>query len=216
MGFRLLRTMMRVGVALAVVAAIGGQMQNLADTDRLIVENFFSFFTVQSNILACLVLLGLEMSSSSPLGRFGRWARGGVTLYMTMTGLIYAILLAPIAADVSTQLPWVNYVLHIAAPIAMLADWVTEPPRPRPSLTQVVWWIGFPAVWLGYTFVRGAIIGWYPYPFLDPRPETAHAAGSWGVVAISLVALIVVVMLLALLIRWLAVMRGHGAHQHPA
>jgi hypothetical protein len=24
-----------------------------------------------------------------------------------------------------------------------------------------------PVVWLTYTLIRGAIVGWYPYPFID-------------------------------------------------
>jgi hypothetical protein len=207
------RSLVRVAVALAIVAAVAGQMQSLADSGALIVENFFSFFTIQSNILACLVLLGLEMPPDSLLGRFGRWARGGMTLYMTMTGVIYAMLLAPISADVSTQLEWVNLVLHVVAPIVVLVDWVTSPPRRRPKPHHAGWWLAFPAVWLVYSFVRGGIIGWYPYPFLDPRPETPHAAGSWAAVAVTLLIVTAGVGVLALLIRWLTAMRGAGAHQ---
>jgi hypothetical protein len=28
-------------------------------------------------------------------------------------------------------------------------------------------WLIFPAVWLGYTLVRGAIVDWYRYPFVN-------------------------------------------------
>jgi hypothetical protein len=29
-------------------------------------------------------------------------------------------------------------------------------------------WLIFPIVWVVLTLVRGAVDGWYPYPFLDP------------------------------------------------
>jgi len=97
-------SIVRVATAVAIVAAVAGQLQYLADAGLLRTVNFFSFFTIQSNILACLVLLGLDTDVALPLGRFARAARGAATLAMAMTGIIYAVLLAPIAADVSTQL----------------------------------------------------------------------------------------------------------------
>jgi hypothetical protein len=33
----------------------------------------------------------------------------------------------------------------------------------------------FPAAWTVYTFARGAVTGWYPYPFIDPE---VHSAGG--------------------------------------
>lgn len=198
------RSTVRIATALAIAAAVAGQLQFLADKDLLRTVNFFSFFTIQSNVLACLLMVGLETGAGEPLGRFARWARGGVTLYMTMTGLIYAVLLAPIAADVSTQLEWVNLVVHVAAPIVVFADWLLSADAPRVSLRTALWWLAFPVAWLGYTFVRGAIVDWYPYPFLDPRDEVPHAAGSWPVVIVSTVVLAVLVAGAALGLRWLA------------
>lgn len=209
-----LRSIVRVGLAMAIVAAIAAQMQNLADSGLLRVGNFFSFFTIASNILAVFVLLGLEEAATSPLGRFGRWARGATTLYMTMTGIIYALLLAPIAADVSTQLGWVNVVLHVVAPIGLILDWVMEP-DPTPSLTTAAWWLAFPAVWVAYSFIRGAIIDWYPYPFLDPRPDTPFGAGSWASALVTVTGLTVAVAVLAVAVRWVASVRANAGPATP-
>ena len=202
--------MVRLGTGLAIVAAVAGQLQFLADADLLRPVNFFSFFTIQSNILACLVLIGLEVGAATPLGAFARWARGGVTLYMTMTGVIYAVLLAPIAADVSTQLDWVNAVLHIVAPAIVLLDWVTSPPDPRPSHRHVVAWLAFPVLWLVYTVVRGVIVDWYPYPFIDPRDDVEHAAGSWAAVIVTTAILTVAVAALAFALCWAATASPFG------
>lgn len=202
-----LRQVVRLATALAIVAAIAGQLQFLADRDLLRTVNFFSFFTIDSNVLACVTLVGMEADAASPSGRLARAIRGGVTLYMTMTGVIYAVLLAPIAADVSTQLDWVNAIVHIVAPIVLFVDWVTAPPRPAPSVADALWWLSFPVAWLVYTFVRGAVVDWYPYPFLDPRDGVEHAAGSWPAVGITTAVLSVAVAGLALAIRWIAVWR---------
>jgi hypothetical protein len=200
-----------VVTAVAIVAAITAQLQYLVDEDLLRTVNFFSFFTIQSNVLAVVLLLGLELDAATPLGRFARWARGGITLYMTMTGAIYAVLLAPVAADVSTQLDWVNTVVHVIAPIVVLADWLLDRIAPVPTRRSALWWLAFPIVWLGYTVVRGLIVDWYPYPFIDPRDGVEHAAGSWPAVIVTTLVLSAIVAAVAQALAWAAARRaGHG------
>jgi hypothetical protein len=194
-------------MGLAIVAAIAGQMQALSTTGQLRRVNFFSFFTIDANVLAVVALIGLEFGGATLPGRLARWLRGATTLYMAMTGIIYAVLLAPIAADVSTQLDWVNTVVHVAAPIVVVADWFLAPPDPAPSRASALWWLTFPLAWLGYTVVRGAIVDWYPYPFIDPRDGVEHAAGSWGAVIVTTVVLTAFVIALALAIVWLTAKR---------
>lgn len=202
------RSVVRLSLTVAVVAAIAAQLQFLADNDLLRTVNFFSFFTIDSNILAALVFVGLEFDGSSPVGWLGRRCRGAATLYMAMTGIIYAVLLAPIAADVSTQLDWVNAVLHIVVPISAIADWVSDPPSPAPDRRAALWWLSFPVVWLAYTVVRGNIVDWYPYPFLDPRDDVEHAAGSWPAVVITTGVLTAAVVVLGLGLARIARRRG--------
>ena len=48
-----------------------------------------------------------------------------------------------------------------------------------------MWWLVFPLVWTAYTLIRGAIVDWYPYPFLD------HRLHSIGVVALYVVGIAV-------------------------
>jgi hypothetical protein len=32
-----------------------------------------------------------------------------------------------------------------------------------------MWWaLIYPLAWVGFSLVRGAMTGWWPYPFLDP------------------------------------------------
>ncbi|MDQ6899553.1 MAG: Pr6Pr family membrane protein, partial [Candidatus Dormibacteraeota bacterium] len=33
---------------------------------------------------------------------------------------------------------------------------------------RIVWWsLLFPALWIAFTLIRGALINFYPYPFID-------------------------------------------------
>ena len=87
---------------------------------------------------------------------------------MAVTGIVYNVLLAPVAADVSTNLAWVNVVVHIVGPIVVVFDYLVDPPPMRPTVREAATWLIFLAVWLSYTMLRGPSADWYPYPFLDP------------------------------------------------
>ncbi|MBI5088039.1 MAG: Pr6Pr family membrane protein [Actinobacteria bacterium] len=177
------RPWLRLVSALLVVVAIAAQCQRLSSDDVFKPVNVFSFFTIQSNLAAVFVLLGLELRDSA-VARLARRIRPGVVLYMAMTGIVYAVLLAPASADVGLTAKWVDTIVHVIAPIVVVADWFLDPPSRRPVLRDIWAWMIFPIVWLGYSLIRGAIVDWYPYPFLDPREVDDRAAGSWWAVAL--------------------------------
>lgn len=155
----------------------------------LTIANFFSFFTVLSNVLAVAMLVMLagrpHLRASHGFALF----RGGVTVYMTVTGLVYAVLLAPTGVDVGLTEPWVNWSLHIVGPLALALDWILYPSEPDLPQSALLMWLGFPAAYLAYSISRGALIDWYPYPFLDPsRTDGYGGVAMWS--AIVLVAVL--------------------------
>jgi hypothetical protein len=174
--------------ALFDVAAI---IQAVADSTGSLV-NFFSFFTIESNLLAIVVLLvgGLRNPSGAP------WAylRGAVTFFMVVTGIVYAGLLRD--AEVGLASAWVDSALHQVTPIALLADWLVFPPWPsggRAAYPRSLGWLAFPLAYFAYALARGAAVDWYPYPFIDPRRP-----GGYGGVAVSSIALAAAMAALAL------------------
>lgn len=161
----------RIALAILVIAAITTQLLHTIETGRS-VANFFSFFTIESNILAacillCFGILGLKNDAWKPRA-FLSYARGAVTLYMTMTGIIYIILLSGNETSLQTTIPWVNVVLHYIMPVAMFVDWLLHPPAKPVVYRQAIWWLTFPVAYLFYSLIRGPMVGWYPYPFLNP------------------------------------------------
>lgn len=172
---RALRGALGVVMLLALVVAYGN-------------TTFFFYFTVLSNILATALMLG-QAASPAWMTRNGS-IRGAVTLYMTITGLVFAVLLAPIEADVGILDPWVNFVLHSLGPAAVLIDWLLfSPDWPLPR--NIVWlWLVFPAMYLVVSLVRGPGADFYPYPFLDPRLPGGYGRVSLYVVAVALVFLV--------------------------
>lgn len=128
--------------------------------------NFFSFFTILSNTFAAIlfIYLGFTNKTSNRL----EVVRGAVTLYMLMTGVIFAVLLAGLENIRLTATPWDNVVLHYIMPIVVVGDWLLHPPKKRLPLKAVGVWVLFPIAYVVYTLIRGSIVSWYPYPFLNP------------------------------------------------
>jgi hypothetical protein len=63
--------------------------------------------------------------------------------------------------------PWANAVVHYVMPVVIVLDWLIDPPCAQITRRKASSWLIFPVVYFGYTLIRGAITGWYPYPFLD-------------------------------------------------
>ena len=159
--------------------------------------NFFSYFTVLSNMLAVGVLFaGAWFAYKKKRSAEYDDVRGAATLYMALTGVVFATLLSSLDPRLLTAVPWDNTVLHYIMPIFMVVDWIIDPPVHAIKLRQTVLWLVFPIGYVLYSLVRGPIVGWYPYPFLNP------ANGGYGVIAITCVCIALFVLAAAwLLVR---------------
>ena len=197
---------LRIGFAALGCAAILGQLISSWDLESFQLGNFFSFFTIQSNLLAIVVLLvgayvGLNGRDADP-----GWElfHGAVAAYMTTTGLVFAALLSGLPDDLDLTLPWVNVVLHQVMPIVIVLDWLISPPHHRLTVRKALVWMVYPLAYLVYSEIRGPIVNWYPYPFLDPD----EVGGPLGVAAYA-----VGITLLFLGIIWFIVTIGNRARE---
>lgn len=185
----------RLGVGLLGLAAIATQLLTSIELGRNI-PNFFSFFTIQSNILVVLLLLLIGFCNLKGVTGNIAFLRGAATLYIAMTGVIYFLLLSGNEEALQTTTPWVNIVLHYLMPILLVADWVFLPAKHPVSFRRALLWLIYPIAYLIYSFIRGGITGWYPYPFLNPI-----TTGWPNVVAICLIISIATIGLVWLLIQ---------------
>jgi hypothetical protein len=163
--------------------AIGFQLKTLADEGRLDLVNYFSYFTILSNLIGATLLLVGAARWRSPRSARIDLLRGGAVVYLTVTFIVFALLLSN--TDVDLAIPWVNSVLHEIIPVVVVMDWLMDPPAVRLTQRQGLLWLSFPATWIVYVLIRGAIVDRYPYPFLDP------ANGGYVTVAIYCVAILV-------------------------
>lgn len=166
----------RLALGALTLAAMGSQLVVHVRSGFPVV-NFFSYFTILSNLIAGVALvLGAFLVASRPvLPRWYELVRGGTVVCMAVVGLVFAALLRDV--DLGRLLPWVNAVHHYVMPVAVVAEWVLRPPRVRLGMGELLACLVFPLLYVTYVLVRGAVTGWYPYPFLNPV-----ALGSYGIV----------------------------------
>jgi hypothetical protein len=190
---RLVLRLARGSLAALDVAA----MLTIVLTPGIDLVNFFSYFTIQSNVIAVVVLAGGALAD--PGGPRWAYLRGAATLYIVITGLVYNTLLINVSVGVAS--PWVNDVVHRIVPALMLLDWILFSPWARTHVAAALGWLAYPLAYVAYTLLRGPHVDWYPYPFLDPRLD-----GGYGRVALYTVVLALVFALLAVVVnaigRW--------------
>lgn len=183
-------TAFRLAFGLLALAAVGRQLAVQVQMGFSVV-NFFSYFTNLSNLLAGVVLIfgAFQSATHRAPSAWNDSVRGAVAANMAVVGVVFAVLLRDV--DLGHLLPWVNTALHYVLPVAVVSEWLFQPPGSRLGVRQMFLWLAFPLLYLAYVLGRGAVVGWYPYPFLNP----AGAGGVGGVTAH--VCGIVVVFLLA-------------------
>ena len=209
-------------LATFLVAALGLALQLwLAATQPIIpgrfglpmrLWNVLSFYTIWSNILVAVVTFLLAQNPR----RRGSWfaaLRLASTTMITVTGLIYAFVLASLWAPQGWH-KVADQSLHYIVPILAVLGFVLFGPRPlfdRHTLWRALL---IPGVWVVYTLGRGPFVTYtedgevrrfYPYHFID--------VDQWGYgrVLLNLTG----VFLLLLLLSWLYLLADRALRAAP-
>jgi hypothetical protein len=189
----------RIGFAVLALTAIVVQATNLMGDGVFNPTRFFLFFTILSNLTAAAIFLEggrRQLAGRPPV--LDLW-RGAAVVFMTVTFIVFAVLLRDLQEQLNTNIAWVDTVLHRIMPVVVMADWLIAPPHgPLGFRRALIPWVAPPLVWTIVTLIRGAVDGWYPYPFLDPDN------GGYGTVALYSVGIFA----LFLAIIWLAATVG--------
>jgi len=180
-----------------------------------VVANFFSYFTVLSNIGAAVSLIigaiwmlrTRDSTQAEP-----RWLAvlfACTSTYMIVTGIVYNLLLRNIPLDGVSEW-WTNETMHVLIPLVMLADVFFAPRRRALGWSAVTIAAIFPIVWAAYTLIRASFITapltgdpwWFPYPFLN-----WHVIG-FGAVSLYIVGIAVAIIGVASLVVLVGRRRG--------
>lgn len=133
-----------------------------------IIFRYFTFFTILTNILVAVCCTMLVLRPVSWLGKFfSRPATlTAVTANILVVGIIYNLVLRWLWNPQGFQYV-VDELLHLVIPIAFLIFWLVFVPKGNLKWTNIPCWLIYPLVYLVIVLIRGALSGYYPYPFLD-------------------------------------------------
>lgn len=193
--------------ALACVIAIPviGTLVLVVRADRS-VGNFFSYFTVQSNLLTLTLAVLLVINPQRTSDAF-QLLRIAALTGITVTGLVYGSLIAPYVHPQGVE--WLyDTLFHYVSPAMAVIGFFVLLPRTR-FRPRHLWFIAWPLCWLGYTLLRAAVshpnypredgtFAKYPYGFLD---VDLH---GWGTVIGFIVAITVLLLAIASIYLWLS------------
>ncbi|MEU1181231.1 Pr6Pr family membrane protein [Streptomyces sp. NPDC005820] len=140
-----------------------------------------SHFSLQSNVLLALVTLASARRAWSARAPLPSALTGAALLYITITGLVYHLLLtdpAPrflVTDPTAAPTGWAsltNHLLHTVTPAAAALDWLLLTPPGRLRLRRAATWMLYPTAYLLFLLLRAELItpttpGRYLYPFLD-------------------------------------------------
>ena len=161
------------------------------------VFQLYSEFTVQSNLVLGLVLIA---SAARPRTRLPEWwdhLFGALVFYLVMTGIIYAVLVAPPGEPWwSWDMYWPQLAHHRLAPLFVVLDWILVTKTLRGRWWRPLVWLCYPAAFLVFSWVRGGIDGWYVYDFLDPTLD-----GGWPAALTTTAQVLAAFLLIAFLVH---------------
>jgi uncharacterized membrane protein len=187
MGSRGLLALVRVIAAAVVLVALGSDIAGRAGYGSDDLVKTLSYFTVQANVIGAAVLLLAAATWRRPASPTLDWLRGAAVVYLVVTMVIYNVLLAT-----GDPMTWTNAVVHVLFPIYLIIDWLVDSPGSRIGWRRAMLWLAYPTVYIAYTFIRGAFVGWYPYPFFDLDANSAatvalYTAGlyAFGIIVIA-------------------------------
>lgn len=149
------------------------------------VIRYFSYFTILTNLLAALVLTVPLVNPQASLAGVCRSGtlRTAVATYITVVAVVHATSLRGLI-DLDGAGLLADTFLHVVTPVAYVVFWFMLVPKHGIAWETALGWLWFPAAYLGYVFLRGAVTGQYPYPFVDAALLGYGQAGfNSGVVA---------------------------------
>ncbi len=142
----------------------------------------FMYFTIQSNIAIALIsAVGVYfLTRKKTANRIWYIVKLAGTVSITLTGVVFAVLLAPLLGKAAWSLP--NTLTHLVVPAAAVADFFVAVPGAEMKRSSVLYVIIPPLMYAiyagiayvnGWEFAKGQI---YPYFFLN----WGSPAGAFG------------------------------------
>ena len=132
------------------------------------IGNLFSYFTILTNLLVAITVTANLIFPKTNVGNFFNrpTVKTSIALYIFIVALVYNTVLRGLVTFNGWNL-FVDTLLHVIVPILYIIYWFMYVPKGTLQFKHGLNWIYFPFAYLLYSLIRGAIYGWYPYPFLN-------------------------------------------------
>lgn len=129
--------------------------------------NVLLYFTNLSNILVAIVSILLVTNLNRNSHRF-EVVQLSALVSIIVAGLVYWLVLAGDdkveGIDVYT-----NFAVHTTVPIMFVLGWIFFVQHGNTTLKTIKFAVLFPVGWAIMAMIRGSLVDWYPYPFMDVR-----------------------------------------------
>jgi hypothetical protein len=132
------------------------------------VVNYFSFFTILTNLLVAVATSFPLLAPESTGGRFflRPSTQSAIAVYIAVVGITYTLLLRHLWNPQGVQ-KLADVLLHDVVPILYVAFWAIFVPKFALRWSDAVRWLAYPVVYMGYTLAHGLVSHWWPYYFID-------------------------------------------------
>lgn len=155
--------------ALAIVGVIGSSMLEFSRQPQFSLFQFLSYFTIQANLAAAVVLIGAAIARlrARPRRAWFELLHVSVVAQIIMVGVGYPLLVGP-GIDTLEQ-PVHGLFLHFMTPAYVVLDWLLVTGRRPLPLRWLGWTMLYPILWMIGVLIHGRHGGWLPYEFLNPN-----------------------------------------------
>ncbi|MFL6159982.1 MAG: Pr6Pr family membrane protein [Marmoricola sp.] len=135
------------------------------DTGTALIR-FCSYLTIWSNVLVAwsTLTLALGRDRDTPVWRA---LRLDAVVICFGGGIVHFFLLRPHLDHLFGWSIVADRLLHLVVPVLAMVGWLRFGPRGRAGSRDLGPFLVVPVGWLVYTLVRGPLVDWYPYPFID-------------------------------------------------
>jgi len=127
---------------------------------------YLSYFTIQANILAALVLTAFAIKAGREEWLVHPFVRSAVAVYIATVGLVYTTLLKDLWTPQGGQF-LADLLLHYVMPVGYLLFWLFLVRKAGLRWYDPLLWLIYPLFYLAFVVIRGKMSGFYPYPFID-------------------------------------------------
>lgn len=135
------------------------------------ITSWLPFYTIQTNLMvgAWFTLAGIMPEREQKHTFWMKDAvKGSVTTYITITGLVYNLVLIPYEVAHYGRISTTSIITHMIVPTVMILDYLFTSTKENPKWSQLYFWLVYPLLYAAGTLIRAAFTGFWPYPFIDP------------------------------------------------